>query len=339
MKVFMGTKSNGSVQMYSSVSFFSRIIFFWLKQFAIGWTMFEFNTPIYNYKIYGYALSCGCHNKLDKEILTETFKTEMYNEAIYVSKLNVFQFYISMCALFYNNVFEEYIATVILLHNSIVALLIPTIASNRIKKFKLVGLDVSSFRLIYLVAAFSFAECIILVCKIYFDRFRINLQIFKKIGANERINRAYATRMRLKSVARIALFLALIILGKEVIPPCSPFSISVLGSTLAVAVTCILQAFIYVNFNDEDVTQRKVVIILYFVKIFIIVAFKTNYLVNGPKAMIVSDVANLLELMNILIVSFIVFYTVISDYTQFGSGLKEYLKSNKKYLDLSEKCQ
>lgn len=322
------------IKIFPHTSLVTRVLFFWVKTIFASMPLFKMKK---DFLIYSSENELNFDpRRIRNDFYLESFEFEIYNETICLGKLNLFQYYISLSGLFSDSIYEEYVSILFLLHNSINALLIPIVVSNRIEKYGFEELKSFSLSFCYICSAISFLEFLISVYNIYRNRKMINFSVFKKIGANERIKHAFATRMRLKAAIKISLFLAIVICMKIIVPPLPPTNSNYLGIIFFSFLTCIFCLVVCVNFNDENKVQRKIAIIIYFIKLAVITLVKFDFFIYRREYLVVSDAITIFAMANFLIVSFVVFYTVISDFAQFGSGLKEYLNENMKKVDLSK---
>lgn len=246
-------------------------------------------------------------------------------------QFNIFLLYIAIDATIRENTFKYYFSIVIMFHNAILFAIIPAT----------VGFTISfKFWIIFGLSIFSFLiEGSISIVMSYLQRNEKNLELFKKVGANPKINNAFATRKALETFGQANLFFAFILFEVFWIPPNKLTQLIQLYNYLIVLITFIQQLSISVRFNNEIVIQRKISIGISYFKIIAViglVAWRSAIHVRGNINTRLDYFHTVLNI-DILFVSAAMQYYLIKDFNQFGSGLKEYLKDTAKSINLSSR--
>lgn len=259
-----------------------------------------------------------------KRILNEELKSDI----LFLGKFNVFQFYLVVSSIISGNIHRAYLSMAMMLHNAILAIFIPTAMSS--------DLIASTWIAIVLVSLTFLLEAFWLLYMIYAKRFENNLERLRKVGVDPRINNAFAVRKALQTFGSINIFLVFAVLGKDFVPPLERFNGITLLSLSYAILSSIQQLFISANFNDEDITQRKVAIFLSFARLPIIICIIV-WCAVGPKHRATTHAVSIFIFSDILVISLIVNYILLCDTSMFGSGLKESLIFKTKIFDLSSK--
>lgn len=251
------------------------------------------------------------------------------DELVYVIQFNIFQFYFVATSIINENIFGNYLCIVLMLHNAFLSIFIPATTTSVLS---------FGYWIILIIIAFTFLiEAIMSTYLIYRRRFESNLELFKKVGVNKKVNSAFATRKFLESFGSLNVFIASVISGKVFLLPVSTYS--AYGSLIFAftIVTYIQQLFITVKFNEESLTQRKIAIFLSFIRIPLAVGAviwrssvqitSNNYV--KPKNMII------FLFTDVIIIAIFMIIVLIRDTRQFGSGLKEAFNFKTKRIRLS----
>lgn len=279
------------------------VTFFWIRLFCISVIVLK-----------------AQKNKLSESRTEEQYKfrSEVLNEIVFLSNFNLFQLYQEVSTFVSGNLYEYYLSIAAMAHNAVLSMFILATAGIHLPN-------------IYWVVFISFscaflAEMTLSLYVTYARRFEYNLEIFKKVGASPSINSAFATRKFLQTFGASKIFLSFVIMGRDLIPPRVVFdkiSCMIIGFG---ALTCAQQLFVSVNFNDENMAQRKIAISLSFVRLPLIVIIAV-WCVVLPKStdQVMSTYVTAFIFVDIMVISVISDYILLSDTRQFGSGLKKFL--------------
>jgi hypothetical protein len=109
----------------------------------------------------------------------------------------------------------------------------------------------------WLFIASFIIEALMSMYLIYSRRNENNFQLFKKIGADKRINKAFSTRKLLESSGSLNVFMASVIFMKLILPPKTTIGFSSFSILIFTVFTYTQQLFISVGINEERVGQRK----------------------------------------------------------------------------------
>lgn len=288
-------------------AFLPHIVFFWLRIFAF-------------FTIY----ILGANFQGQKKSILETA-----DYFIYIFQFNAFQLYTIGLSLAHENIFGFNLSIAIMVHNTVLAIFIPATTTMMSEK--------KYWAMSIFIAALFFLEALFSSYKVIKSFSENSMQIFRKIGADEKINDAFATRKSLEVFGGINVFLATVIAGKVFLPPTSrltPANMLIFGFML---LTYIQQIFVSVHFNEENRLQRIIAVVLAFLMIATAAGVITKYSVTSPGEPGYEKTRSILIYLfgDIIVITIIMNYFLIKDTSKFGSGLRELLlfKTQKISLD------
>lgn len=269
-------------------------------------------------------------------ILVVTFEThkklilETADYFIYIFQFNIFQLYIIAKSITHENIFGFYLSIAIMVNNAILAIHIPSTTSEMMEKHY--------FLISIIMCAAFLLEALFSSYEIIKNTAENNIRIFRKIGADEKINDAFTTRKCLETFIGTNVFLATVISGKVFLPPTNNFIRANLLIFGFMILTYIQQIFVSVNLHEESYLQRIIAIALSF--LIIVTAIGVICVCSSGTSMEIGDKkssAVLIHLfINIIIITVIMNYFLIKDTRQFGSGLKELLLFKTQKISLGE---
>lgn len=257
-----------------------------------------------------------------------TFEDKVDN-ANYVVHFNLFLLYIILTAVIKNNILKIYISIFLMFHNTILTL--RSFSSETSKKAHwLLLLVIMSSYLVEAMLTFYFTFRMM-----HENKFRL----FKQVGANPAINKAYTTRKCLETMGEVNVFSSLAIFGKIfLLPKIYADSFSLVAAALT-GITLLQQLAISMFFCDENVIQRRIAIFISLLKLpvnIILILWIPLVEHRRRSGHIHTETETFfdflfvdIEALNILLI-----YFLIKDYSSFGSGLKEYLKFKNKRISL-----
>lgn len=244
----------------------------------------------------------------------------------YLLLLNGFVLYLLIKSIVFGNIYKYYLSIIVLINNTVITMCLPLLEIDKVFNI--------FWQMYTVISSLYLLEAIISMIWLYFERNENNLELFKRIGVNPDINNAFAARMRLGTLCEINVFMSTLLQGKFWVPPTPSFKILAGVKFIDAGVTYIQQLFISVNFNEEDVVQRRVAIGLSVVNIFFPIGlFIWEQILSKENHDIHSDFFKFIYLDMLLIAVFMTLF-LIHDYYLFGSGLKEYMKFKTKRLHL-----
>lgn len=248
----------------------------------------------------------------------------------FLYQFNLFLLYLLISSSISGNIFKYYFAIGLMFHNAIVAVIIPSTLGLSILYKYWVGLT--------LVSGIYFLEGILSVYISYLRKHETSMDLFKKIGANPKVNNAFATRRILQCFGEINVFLATITLYAFSNEPISK-SIFLFALNIAYSFIAYLQQLtISAKGDKEDYKQRKVAIILSYVKIFAaLVMLVSDSLTSLLTKRNGAYVFYTLLWFDIITISIVMHFFLVRDRNQFGSGLKEYLEFRSTRIEVRNK--
>ncbi len=178
-------------------------------------------------------------------------------------------------------------------------------------------------------------EVLFALFRTYQNRFENNIELFKKIGLNDRINNSFASRKLLESYGCVGMFLAFSIFFRDYVGiTFDSYMTPYFEIAYFVGIT-IQQLFISINFNEENILQRKVALffslINFTLALWLILADAIFYNPNYPTIYHTS----IFIYFDAMVVNLGLTYALIKDFNNFGSGFKEFLRQKVKRFDLS----
>lgn len=251
------------------------------------------------------------------------------DDFVYIIQFNLFQIYFVTSSIVSGNVFGMYLSLGIMIHNAVITMFLPATSG--------ISFPLRYWAMLITVTSLFVAEAIMTLLIIYTRRLEINFDLFKKVGANPKINDAFGTRKCLEAFGSINVFVAVMISAKFFLPPSSVYnkaSALTFGFTM---LTLVEQLFISVGFNEENIKQRRIALFLSFLKIPVailsIVVYSTYNISNESYYRNREAVIYLLG--DILLITICMDYLLVQDTRKFGSGLKDFLKFKTRKLNLS----
>lgn len=251
------------------------------------------------------------------------------DDFVYIIQFNLFQIYFVTSAIVSGNIFGFYLSIGLMVHNAALSMFIPATT----------GADISLkyWSMLILIAALFVLEAVVTLFIIYTRRLEINFDLFKKVGANPKINDAFGTRKCLEAFGSINVFVAVMISAKFFLPPSSVYnkaSAVTFGFTM---LTFVEQLFISVGFNEENIVQRKIALFLSFLKIPVAISAIVMYSLYdlSNKSYYRNREIVIYLLGDTLLITICMNYLLVQDTRKFGSGLKDFLKFKTRKLNLS----
>lgn len=243
--------------------------------------------------------------------------------------INFFLLFLVLCAVITGNIFKYYLAVLFMFHNSILTIFTLAVPLDSVftAEWILDGLVTFSY---------FFEGCLSLWIA-FLRRNTFNINLFKKIGLNDKVNNAFGVRKCLETLGLINMFLAVVIsiefltpktLEFRIIPPLS------LGYTF---LTIVQQLFISIKFNEEIKWMRKIAIALGFLKLpipVVMIIFRKNTIGRDEDEVANSFLYFLFA--DLILITVALIYNLFLDIKYFGSGLKDYLRIRTKRINLSK---
>jgi hypothetical protein len=236
----------------------------------------------------------------------------------YLTLFNVFLIYFVISSAISKNTFKYYLSVAVMFHNAVMVMIGA--------KSDAFPLEPKVWIILSITASIFTLEGIISIWILYVRRTDNNVTLFKKVGLNPKINKAFSTRRCLEAFGEVNIFLSVSINEKLFIGPNSVFDILSWLCLGYVFMTIIQQLLISVYFNEENLIQRKLAIFLTILKIPLNILLLiwwgkgnrngANFGYNRFFGFLFGDMIALTLFM---------IYFLVMDYRQFGSGLKEYL--------------
>lgn len=306
--------------------------------------MFSFNklkTLVYNSSVrfdllvhilftYG-RTACFCYIFILYDKGTALFKALIgrVDDFTYNVYFNLYLEFLFIYSILMSNIYGYYLCSAVCLHNS--ALFIIIVSSPITVYGPGIWICVS------FIAGLFILECFVTLYFLYVRRYENNNDLFKKIGANPKINQAFATRKQLELFGSINVFTSTVILFKFLLPPSSIYANVTYLTGIFTFTSYLQQALITVNLHQELVRQRQLAIILAFIKIGLaitIIVLYNRYSIGLDVLDQPSKVISFL-FVDIIVITIGMTYLLIKDLKQFGSGLKEFLKFKTKVVSLN----
>lgn len=260
-------------------------------------------------------------------ISTQSRKLEALDDFIFLTQFNIFELYMVVSSIASNNIYGYYFSIVVMVHNALLTMLVATFsAMYRTWRFLVVH---------GLVSLLFVLEALFTICLVYQRRFCNNLELFRKVGASPRINDAFFIRKILQTFGTVNVFSASVSAGKDLATPLVRFDgVSFLGYGFSL-ITYLQQVLISVNFNSENLAQRKAAIFVSCIKIplaasVIVWSSTSSTHVTGR-----TQESTIYIFSDILVITVIMIYYLVRDTQYFGSGIKEYLQCRTRRFDLS----
>lgn len=255
-----------------------------------------------------------------------TVRIEVEN-ATYLAILNTFTLYLFIKSIAIGNVYKYYLCVILLFNNSVITMIVPLLEIDKIFNIFWQGYTIMSS--VYLL------EFIISVYWLYLERNENKYELFKQIGIDPKINNAFEARKKLETLCEINVFMTTLVQRKLWLPYTRNTKWFAAVKFIDTIFTYIQQLFISINFNEENPTQRKIAIGLSITNIFFPTwLFVLEVLLSTRTYLIQTDFHKFIYLDIVLIAIFMTIF-LINDYSQFGSGLKEYMNMKTVRLHLS----
>lgn len=275
-------------------------------------------------------IACFCYIFVLYDYGISRFRTLIgkVDDFTYNVYFNLYLEFLFIYSILMSNIYGYYLCAAVCLHNS--ALFIIIVSSPGTVYGPGIWVCVS------FIAGFFILECFVTLYCLYVRRFENNNELFKKIGANPKINQAFATRKQLELFGSINVFTSTVILLKFLLPPSSIYANVTYLTGIFSFTSYLQQALIAVNLKEELVRQRQLAIFLSFIKIglaiTIIVLYNRYSLSLDP----LDQPSKVIQFLfgDIIVITSIMTYLLIRDLQQFGSGLKEFLKFKTKVVSL-----
>lgn len=252
---------------------------------------------------------------------------ETSNDFIFLVLVNTFQLYLELQSFSSGNIYGYYMAIVLMIHNAVLTMFIPSTTSLPVTRDYWITFSI--------ISGASVLEALITIYTTYLRRFESRLIVFRKVGANPRINAAFSTRTILQTFGSINVFFALNLGLKDLILPSSRFNKPSIPRYIYVLLTFVQQLFISVNFYSEDKIQRRIALYISYLRIPLIIGAIVWLAIAPPPRIGLTDDVEIFVLSDILAISIIMIWFLESDTRMFGSGLKEYMMFKTNKLDLS----
>lgn len=314
MKSHLNLSNQSALSPFPFLTFVFHVIFFWIRLSGLI-TIFGLRSDFLGSK----------YVNAPPAIINGVLETA--NDLVFLISFNMFQLYLELWSFTSGNIYGYYMAIVIMIHNAVLTMFIPSTTSITVRFEYWIVLGIIS-------AAF-FVEALITIYMTYLRRYESSLDIFKKVGANPKVNSAFATRKILEAFGLINVFSSAALACKDFVIPSTRFTKPGILRFSYIIVTFVQQLFISVNFNDEDIIQRKIAVYLSFLKIPLIIGSIIWIAIAPAPKPGVTDSVEIFVIADALVESIAMNWFLVSDTKKFGSGVKEYLMFRTKKLDLS----
>lgn len=226
------------------------------------------------------------------------------------------------------NIYGYCLAAVVMFHNfllSLTILILMRLDTHLKAKYWILGIMVS--------VSYIF-EMLITIFFIYKGRGESNRTIFRKIGADPKINDMFSIRQRLQTFGAINIFIPVMMIKNLYLPP-RIFSFSFEHiNTVVLALTLVQHVFVYTRFHDEDMVQRKIAIAVTVVKagftVLLIVLTAMNYMYSEYLARVIK----IILCSDLLLLTLAFLYYLWVDMKNFGKGLRKHVLFRTRELTL-----
>lgn len=252
----------------------------------------------------------------------------LVSDVIFLIVFNIFILFLTYNSVISQKIFTYYVSIVILIDHGVINMLILKTSCSLI--------DVANARLVTYMISISFIlEAFVSIYLVYINRFLSWMDVFRKIGANTRVQSAFFYRQILKALIPYGFFVAFQQLDNVLFPftGCMAVLTALRG---ALIITSFLQlAFICVNFDTEDVLQRKIAIAFTLLRVGNLM-LQLGILIYVKSALKTGKffIASIFSI-NYMVVQLITLFILIKDLSLFGSGLREYSRLNSVLISLS----
>lgn len=162
---------------------------------------------------------------------------------------------------FNNNIYGFNLSIGIILHNIVFVIYSELLVSKQV--------DSVDLYLDYILIILYFSEFLYSIIMKYIKRHETNLYLFKNIGADPKINKAFQIRKILETILYINLVVPSACLMRIVLAP-SEFSLNFKMYFLSsFIISIIIQLLIYIDINRENVSRRIIALVLIVSKIIL----------------------------------------------------------------------
>lgn len=254
-------------------------------------------------------------------------RVKIINNAIYGLQTIFFQSYFVANSIISQNYFEYTLYAFILIHNTTINLILFVLSQFRF--------DTNLLVFVSIIVLLYVTEIIYTIRNIMADRASNSFAIFKKIGANPKVNEAYKLRIIVRTISFIDLFLALLICGRFFFPPTQPYSKKDFTIILLFVLTLIQQIFIRTQWELEDVLQRKIAIAIAVMKWATALVDLILFSFSDSASFLASKTIKISLFIDILVISSSLIFFLYKDLMSYGSGLKNHFRLKTRSLDLS----
>lgn len=253
----------------------------------------------------------------DNTAIKEHVFRESFGDFIYLAQFNACPLYSAVKAVVDTNTMAYILATCLMFHNTVLSMFVATFAGMSNQAQRWIALSILSFSF--------FLEGLYSLYTSYSRRYEFQFQLFKKIGIDEVINSAYATRKCLEIFGGLNFFITFSIASRFIDSNLITFINTSYVVTLYVVVSFIQQIFASVKLNEENIRQRKIAIGLSIFKIAIGVWVIINDQLFETKDPSISPAVDIVLFADAILLSCAQHYFLVADCKKFGSGLKKYL--------------
>lgn len=249
------------------------------------------------------------------------------SDVVFLNIFNMFILFLAYKSVVSQKIFTYYVTIIVLLNNGIINFFV--------LKTSLAVLEMTNPDLItYLISISFIVEALISLYVVYINRFLSWMDVFRKLGANTRIRNAYFYRQILEATLPYIYFISFHHLSNILFPTTINIKTAAIFRGVLIIVCSLQLLFIFVNFNDEDVLQRRIAIGFTFLRLAVlgilletVVRYRSN--IKSDKFYTACIFYG-----NYVTIQVIIVIILIKDMSLFGSGLKEYLKTNPLPIDL-----
>lgn len=244
---------------------------------------------------------------------------EMVNNILISYLFSLFLFFFVLYNALMENIYGYYLAAALMLHNFILSFFMIVLPYIRIDLyFCIVGIPITVSYLIELFVALFFIRK---------KRFESNRAIFRRVGADIYTNRIFSDRKQLEAFSHLNLFIPIVVTRKHY-SPISAYRVGFDYFTLIILILSFIQhLLIYTNFNEENMIQRIITIIITVIKtgfslaLLFLTGFESNVISNCDLTPEIK-VGKIILYADISLISLIVLYYLWIDMTNFKQGLK-----------------
>lgn len=241
------------------------------------------------------------------------------HDLVYIAQYNIYTIYLAIHSLINSSVFGYRVSIVLMFHNALLIICILMAVPMNI--------TLHAFLFVFIILILFVMEGLFSIYVSYLRRYDTNFELFKKVGADPAINDAFFLRKSLETLGSLNTFIAVTTFGRYAFHAFMGFELAYFLFIALSIITFFQQLFVYVNFYNENVQQRKVAKVLSIIKlvfhfqIIIVEIFLVdkNHCNWSP--------TNTLFLIDSTFLTLATTYFLWCDTSNFGIGLKDYLKS------------